>query len=310
MMAESSERPSAGGVARRRRERRRRSWWRHEQQTVRMALAAFSHHSAQRQKTARAGGGVRDAVHGEALLPKEPGTRYYDLCGDDSVLELGGSRPHQRRSGYSGTPSSRASRPSRPFRFSMLLCRRWGLSWWNSCRSLTLRPRNRLWKCPSSLKIEFHSALWRVRRWRNSWWKCPRSRPSFLFSSRLRSKSLTFRFLIAVVVVKEVFKVNAQNRVQQHRFLRNAFLSGLWSTTSTFQFLVVKGALLVCKVFFPVRVQQRSRNALLSYLWSSSAIFPVEAFKIFAQNRVHLFFAPALEVGTASALEPMDAGCL
>ena len=53
-MAESSVRPSAGGVARRRRERRLRSWWRHEQQTVRMALAAASHHSAQ-QNAARRG---------------------------------------------------------------------------------------------------------------------------------------------------------------------------------------------------------------------------------------------------------------
>ena len=53
MMAESSVRPSAGGVARRRRERRLRSWWRHEQQTVRMALAAATHHSAQQNAAPR-----------------------------------------------------------------------------------------------------------------------------------------------------------------------------------------------------------------------------------------------------------------
>ena len=52
-MAESSVRPSAGGVARRRRERRLRSWWRHEQQTVRMALAAATHHSAQQNAAPR-----------------------------------------------------------------------------------------------------------------------------------------------------------------------------------------------------------------------------------------------------------------
>ena len=40
--------------------------------------------------------------------------------------------------------------------------------------------------------------------------------------------------------------------------------SGLWSTTLTFQLLVVKGELLVFKVFFPDRVQQRCRNAFLS----------------------------------------------
>ena len=55
-MADPSWRPLAGGVAQRRRERRLRSWYRHEQQTVRMALAAFSHHSALRRQTkARAG---------------------------------------------------------------------------------------------------------------------------------------------------------------------------------------------------------------------------------------------------------------
>ena len=53
MMAESSVRPSAGGVARRRRERRLRSWWRHEQQTVRVALAAATHHSAQQNAAPR-----------------------------------------------------------------------------------------------------------------------------------------------------------------------------------------------------------------------------------------------------------------
>ena len=54
------------GCARRRRERRLRSHLRHEQMAVAMA-------SAQRQKTARAGGEARDALHGhvpEAPLPQ------------------------------------------------------------------------------------------------------------------------------------------------------------------------------------------------------------------------------------------------
>ena len=54
---------------------------RHERQTVAMALAEY--HSAQRQKTARAGAWVR---------PQEHGTQHFFLD-DDSVLELGGSRP-------------------------------------------------------------------------------------------------------------------------------------------------------------------------------------------------------------------------
>ena len=42
--------------------------------------------------------------------------------------------------------------------------------------------------------------------------------------------------------------------------------------------------------FLPDRVQQRCfplKNAFLSGLWSRSLIFPVEAFKIFAQDKVH-----------------------
>ena len=94
---ESSGRPMAArGAAWRRRQRRLRSMLRHERQTVAMALAESQHHSAQRQRTARARGWIRDDVHGhvpEAPTPSEPGTRYFSLDDNDSVLELGGSRP-------------------------------------------------------------------------------------------------------------------------------------------------------------------------------------------------------------------------
>ena len=137
-----------------------------------------------------------------------------------------------------------------------------------------------------------------------------------------------------------------------------SFCSGLWSWP--FQFLVVEGETLVFKVFFPDRVQHRGilrRNAFLSGLWgrsyslllrniflsglcSRSSIFPVEAFKIFDQDKVHLllrtfqlvfmkmqmslvngFFALFPKIKkvrhylrtrgrNSSALEPMDAGSL
>ena len=96
-MDESSGRPMAArGAAWRRRQRRLRSMLRHERQTVAMALAESLHHSAQRQKTARAGEWVREEVHGEvpeAPTPQEPGTQYFHLDDYDSVPELGGSRP-------------------------------------------------------------------------------------------------------------------------------------------------------------------------------------------------------------------------
>ena len=75
-MADPGWRPLAGGVAQRRRERRLRSWYRHEQQTVRMALAAFSHHSALRRQTkARAGEEGReehDALRRQKPPPPQP----------------------------------------------------------------------------------------------------------------------------------------------------------------------------------------------------------------------------------------------
>ena len=68
------ERDAGGGTgsARRRRERRLRSMLRHERMSVAMALAESTHHGAQREKTARAGGEARVVLHGhvpEAPLP-------------------------------------------------------------------------------------------------------------------------------------------------------------------------------------------------------------------------------------------------
>ena len=79
------------------------------------------------------------------------------------------------------------------------------------------------------------------------------------------------------------------------RFFLRTYLCARFCVTRSWQnktltFLVVEGEFPVFKVFFPDRVQQRRvplRNAFLSGLWSRSLIFPVEAFKIFAQDRVH-----------------------
>ena len=57
------------------------------------------------------------------------------------------------------------------------------------------------------------------------------------------------------------------------------YCSGLWSSTSTFQFLVVEGDSQVFEVLFPNRVQQR----LLS---SRSLTFLVEVFKVLALDRI------------------------
>ena len=75
-MAERDDAGGGTGSARRRRERRLRSFSRHERMSVAMALAESTHHSAQRQKTARAGREARDALHGHVLeAPLPPGGR-------------------------------------------------------------------------------------------------------------------------------------------------------------------------------------------------------------------------------------------
>ena len=139
-------------------------------------------------------------------------------------------------------------------KLSMLLCCRR----WNSCRmSCSSLPRSCWWlpsrlsKCRRSCFTMFLRDVGvATRSWWNSWWKCRRPYPT------LRC------------------------------------FSGPWSSTSTFQFLLVEGETLVFKVFSQNRVQPFRfllQNACLSGLWSRSLTFllPVEAFTIFAQDRVH-----------------------
>ena len=73
MMAARDDAGGGTGSARRRRERRLRAYLKYAQMSVAMALAESTHHSAQRQKTARAGGEARDAPHGH--VPEAPLTQ-------------------------------------------------------------------------------------------------------------------------------------------------------------------------------------------------------------------------------------------
>ena len=79
--------------------------------------------------------------------------------------------------------------------------------------------------------------------------------------------------------------------------------SGLWSTTSIFQFLVVEDQILVFKVFPLDRVQQRRlppRNAFLSGLWSRSlTLFQVDVFMVLSQHKVHLLLTLQLVLNNA-----------
>ena len=79
---------------------------------------------------------------------------------------------------------------------------------------------------------------------------------------------------------------------------------GLWSTTSTFQFLVVvEDQVLVFKVVPLDSVQQRRlppRNAFLSGLWSRSlTLFHVDVFMVLSQDKVHLLLTLQLVLKNA-----------
>ena len=132
-------------------------------------------------------------------------------------------------------------------RSSIFLCRRRWTTWRTPYGFWIVRSPSRSSKCPGSLAHRVLLVLlFLSRSQRNSWWKCRQSCLPRASLFRSRSRSSTLQFL--VVVVKGVFKVFSQDRVQQRRLLRrNAFLSGLWSS---FPFLL--------------------RNALLSGLRSSS----------------------------------------
>ena len=80
-----------------------RAAWRHEQQSIVQALATFTHHSARRQKTARAGEEGHEDLHNpprrQKPLPPEP--KLFDLSVDEEpngvrLDRLAGVRPQER----------------------------------------------------------------------------------------------------------------------------------------------------------------------------------------------------------------------
>ena len=126
-------------------------------------------------------------------------------------------------------------------------------------------------------------------RWWTSWWTSSVSSiRCVLLPSRLSTcpRSLWRTSLRDACVVSHSWWNSWWKCRRLFPFLR---FSRLWSSSSTFQFLVVEAPFLVFKVFFPDRAQQHHprppRNAFLSGLWSRSFVFPVKAFKIFVQDR-------------------------
>ena len=113
---------------------------RHEQQSIRLALAECQHHSAQRQKTARAGEGVRVEVHGQ--VPDEPPSQErqerhsgigFELVLDTAVQQLERELDVQKvdipvpgskrtRGGFQSLhPGQRSTAPFRSLSFQLLV---------------------------------------------------------------------------------------------------------------------------------------------------------------------------------------------
>ena len=211
------------GRARRRRERRFRSLLRHERMAVAMAPAeslSTTAHSTRRRQGPRE---ARSVLHGhvpEAPLPQ--GSR--PPC-------LGEPRNPQDKVQQRAMVQLADDVPMLSLLASPVP-QMW-TSWWQCLLATIRRLPTRLPKVQSFVR----------RRWWNSWFEVP----TVFSSSILPSRSLTFQFLV-VVLVREVYKVLTQDRVQQRR---------LWSRSLTSPFVEA------FQVFFP---RQRSSQRTVEQL--------------------------------------------
>ena len=252
MMAAHEAQGGGTSSARRRRERRLRAYLRYARMSVAMALAETQHHSAQRQKRARAWEEEREvlytAVFRTFLLPIRSSSA-------SSKKSWTGGRPG---SVTDPAPQGRVERHTAahidilPFVqiLDVPVPQLEGPGGGTTRRRLT----SRVSPCPRPLWTRSHNAARVVDRGeQNSWWECLRSYPTLLYSSGLPSRSLTFLFLVIVVAgAVEAFKVSLKDRVQQRLVEQNS---------STFQFLkvVVGGSFeKAFKVSRKDRVQQRA----------------------------------------------------
>ena len=131
----------------------------------------------------------------------------------------------------------------------------WNSGWTSSHLSISALPSG-LSMCPRSCVHPAQLAQSSVhrRRW-NSWWKCRRPYPILLYCSGLRSRTLTFQFLV-MEGDSLVFKVFTLNRVQQRFWRRSSltfpFLVEVFKVhlVLTFQLLFMKVQTSLVKGFF------------------------------------------------------------
>ena len=259
------------GSARRRRERRLRSWLRHEQQSIAAVLATVTHHSFDKvgtasgvlrnQKTAtRTGKGEESEKKYTAKFRKTPplqaaATVYYPMTDDEGGELSAGVRPAPLEE---GRPQGKLERHA-------------GIGY-EIVQNFDVPVPQMVEQLPNVLRF-FATRLPVVSE---QVIEVPKILPHDVPPRRLCRDTQLVEQLVEVPTI-----------------VSWSLLQRIMEQNVGIQFLVVEGEALVYKVFFPDRVQQRRsflQNAFLSGLWSRSSTFllPVAAFKIFAQDRVHL----------------------
>ena len=240
-----------------------------------MALAAATHHSAQRgewrdlheaprrQRTASAEA-TYDALRSQTTSVAGD-TDFFSLYEE----ELGGTRPDRLYE----------------------VCRRWRANCWRFAHSSILLFPSRLSTCPRSpLPVSLAGAVCVSRSGRRkSWWKCRRSYLTPRCTG-LWSRTLTFQFLMVVIASVAVFSVSTQDRVQQRLVEHGIFQQRLPSRSLTLLFRVVAE-------FFILH-----RRLPVCREWQIKGVF-----RTFPRGK-KCDVGSALGVGTAPRVEPIHAG--
>ena len=221
MMAARGDAAGGTSSARRRRERRLRSWAKHERLSVAMALAEKLHHSANRTVLPKKKEVEQDcALRGLKPARAGPGTQFL-FVGGVSVPEPVGEAQLQAR-------VQRHTVEQRIEHTPYVQIRRWRTSCWLCSGPSTARLPSRLSKCPSCRVIRVLPVrlVWEPQM-ANTWWMCRRCCRMPCSSSGMWSKSLTFQFLLVVVVVFKILSRQDSTASSAEQIADSPFGGGL-----------------------------------------------------------------------------------
>ena len=165
----AAEGAAHAGAAKRRRERRHRAYLKYARVSVAMALSEYKHHTSRGQRMDRAGGWVRDEVHGQ--VPEEPPGGLPPGCGPGVLAE---PRPQERVQRHTMEHIVDLVRVAPMVQILDAQCRRW----WTSLQDIT-RFFDSLLPVPEQvIEVPLCALFCVIRSWWNSWWKCRLVSPS------------------------------------------------------------------------------------------------------------------------------------